>query len=138
MMLVHFPSALFPLSFIADLTALLLGDKIFFTFSFYMMAAGVVFGSAALIFGIIDLLNIPSDTKPFKVALTHGGLNFIWFSTFAMLGGTKLQNYPNVEFSIPEIFIKCVVVAGLIFTNYLGGELVLRFGIGKINEQPDK
>jgi uncharacterized membrane protein len=138
MMLVHFPSALFPVSLLADFIAIYSGDNSFYTFSFYALAAGTGFGWIALVFGLIDLLKISSDHKAFNKALLHGGLNFLWLITFSVLTGLKLKSYPAIEFSLSEIIIKSIVVSGLIFSNFLGGELVLRFGIGKLPNSSNK
>lgn len=131
MMLIHFPSALFPASLIADFTAIIFNDNIFFIFSFYAAAAGVIFGFAALIFGVIDLLKLPSASRVFNVALLHGGLNFLWLTVFSILAGMDIKYYPDIEHSTLNLTIKTFVVSGLIFSNYLGGELVLKYGIGK-------
>jgi len=130
-MLVHFPSALFPVGLIADLAGFFMNNANFYLFSFYCTTGGVVFGFMALIFGIIDLLKISPQDKAFNTALTHGGLQFLWLIIFSVLIKSDINNYPSIFHSLFNIILKALLVSGLLFTNYLGGELVLKYGIGK-------
>ena len=130
-MLVQFPSSLFPLSLLSDLTALYTGDNNFYLFSFYLAFAGTAAGWLALLFGILDLMKIPAEKTEFNKALIHGGLNFLWLISFSILVGSEMKIYPSLEYSLIKLIVKIIVVTGLIFSNFIGGELVLRYGIGK-------
>jgi len=77
------------------------------------------------------LLKISSDNEAFNKALLHGGLNFLWLTIFSVLTGLEIKSYPMIEYSQVKLLLKIFVVTGLIFSNYLGGELVLKYGIGK-------
>ncbi len=131
MMLVHFPSALFPVSLIADLAAIIYGEHTFYTFAFYSAVAGIAFGWLALLFGVIDLLRIPPEHSAFYIALIHGGLNFFWLILFSIVIGMEIKTYPETGYSSMKLIVKLAAVTGLLFSNFLGGELVLKFGIGK-------
>jgi uncharacterized membrane protein len=130
-MLVQFPSSLFPLSLLADLIAVYSGNNHFYIFSFYSAFAGTAIGWLALLFGIVDLVKIPAEQTAFNKALIHGGLNFLWLTAFSVLVATEVKNYPSFEYSIIKLVVKIIVVTGLILSNYIGGELVLKHGIGK-------
>ena len=132
MMLVHFPSALFPMSVVFDLASIYFEDNNLSLFSFYSAAAGITLGWFALIFGIIDLLKIESQPKAFSKALLHGGLNLTWLIIFSVFVGIDFKTYPQINFpNILEVVVKIWTVIGILFSNFLGGELVLRFNIGK-------
>lgn len=131
MMLIHFPSALFPISLIADFAAVYLDDNIFFFFSFYAAASGAVLGFASIIFGVIDLLKIPTGTEIFNTALIHGGLGFLWVIVFSIFAGVDIKYYPEIHHSTANIIVKTLAVGGLVYSNYLGGELVLKYNVGK-------
>src|SRR6476620_11479925 len=75
-MLIHFPSALFPMDLACSAIFLYTKDASFTTASFYSMAGGVMLGWLAVIFGVFDLLNVFKN-KPaaMKKALWHGGIN---------------------------------------------------------------
>ena len=130
-MLVQFPSALFPLSLLGDLIGIYSGNNHFYIFSFFSAFAGTAVGWLALLFGIVDLIKIPAEQTAFNKALIHGGLNVLWLSAFTVLIAAQIKNYPSVGYSITELVVKTIVVTGLIFSNYIGGELVLKYGIGK-------
>ncbi len=132
LMLVHFPAALFPMALMLDICSSYFNDKNLSLFSFYTISAGTILGWAAIIFGAIDLLKIPSDKKVFKTALLHGGLNLLWLFTFTILAGIEIQSYPDINFpSAAKIAAEAFAVAGMLYSNFLGGELVLKYDIGK-------
>jgi uncharacterized membrane protein len=130
-MLVQFPSSLFPLSLLADLIAVYTGNHHFYIFSFYSALAGTAVGWLALLLGIVDLIKIPAEHTAFNKTLIHGGLNFLWLTAFTVLVGTEVKYYPSSGYSFIRLVVKTIVVTGLIFSNYIGGELVLKYGIGK-------
>jgi len=131
MMLVHFPSALLPVSLIADFAAIFYGENNFYLFAFYSAVVGTAFGWLALLFGVIDLLSIPPEHSAFNKALIHGGLNFFWLILFSVYTVMEIKTYPEIGYSSLKLIVKIAVVTGLLFSNFLGGELVLKFGIGK-------
>jgi uncharacterized membrane protein len=131
MMLVHFPSALFPVSLIADIAGIVFKEHNFFIFGFYSAVTGTTFGWLALLFGIVDLLKIPGEQPAFNKALIHGGLNFLWLTIFTIIIGMEIKNHPQIGYSLLKVIGKSIAVAGLLFSNFIGGELVLKYGIGK-------
>jgi uncharacterized membrane protein len=136
MMLVHFPAALFPLSAVLSVTSYIYKDKILSLFNFYIICAGSLLGWLALIFGVIDLFKIQEMKEPFKTALIHGGLNTLLVSVFSVIAGVQFKYYPQIPVpSLVAVIIEAAAVSAMIYTNYLGGELVLRYGVGK-KEKP--
>jgi len=132
MMLVHFPSALFPLSASFALISFLLHNNELALFNFYIICTGAAMGWLALIFGIIELLQIQELEAPFKIALIHGGLNSLWVSVFTILAGVQVKYYPIIPVpSLAQVIIEIAVVLMMLYSNFLGGELVLKHGIGK-------
>jgi uncharacterized membrane protein len=132
MMLIHFPSALLPLSVIFDAAGIYFKESNFILFSFYSAAAGAAAGWFALIFGIIDLLKIESSSKAFSTGLWHGGLNLLWLLIFSLFTGIDLKSYPGIDFpSSGEFLSKIIAAAGPLYSNFLGAELVLKYGIGR-------
>ncbi len=131
-MLVHFPVAFFPMSAVLDLLSIIYSNSALSLFSFYSSSAGVILGTLAVIFGTIDLIKIPSKEKHFNIALIHGGLNFLWVIIFAAIAGINLKYYPEINIAgRTQTIIEFLSVAGMIYSNFLGGELVLKFGMGK-------
>lgn len=131
-MLIHFPVAFFPMSLVLDILSIIYSGNSLSLFSFYSSSAGVITGIFAMLFGAIDLINIPSKEKYFNTALLHGGLNFLWIAVFAIIDGINFKNYP--EIFIPnkiQVIVEFVIVSGMIYSNFLGGELVLKYGLGR-------
>jgi uncharacterized membrane protein len=95
-----------------------------------MIAAGVVSGALAAVFGWIDWFGIPANTRAKRVGLTHGVGNAIVLVLFA---GAWLIRYNLGEhrWSPRWSFVLMLLGAGLaLFTAWLGGELVDRLGVG--------
>ncbi|MGH7600139.1 MAG: DUF2231 domain-containing protein, partial [bacterium] len=62
-------------------------------------------------------------------------LNFVWLMWFGVLFGLRLKQYPQIESATTiEIILSGVAVAGLFFSNFLGGELVFRHKLGIIEK----
>jgi len=132
MMLVHFPAALFPVSAVFSLLSNVRYDPELALFNFYIICSGALVGWAALIFGIIDLIKIQGTDKRFMIGIIHGSLNILWLSFFSVLAGIQLKYYPSVPVpSLPIVLVEIFVVSSMIYSNHLGGELVLKYGAGR-------
>lgn len=127
-MLVHFPSALFPMDLACSLLYLYKNDVSFTQASFYAICGGVILGWAAVVFGLFDLINIFKN-KPGSMnkALLHGGINSVVVIAYTCLAFMQYANYPNVRPDSYEIIAaKTVVVSFMIAGNFFGGSLVLK------------
>ncbi len=130
-MLVHFPSALFPTSVFFDVLAFIWGDKALANAAFYTLTVGLIGGIAAAIFGAIDFYRLSPTHEAWNKAGLHACLNIIWLSLFAVLLGLRIKSYPLIGLATPtELIISILGVIGLIFSNFLGGDLVFRHKIG--------
>jgi uncharacterized membrane protein len=126
-MLVVFPIGLLATSTIFDIIGLLSGNSTFHLVAFYMLAAGVIGGLIAALFGAMDWLAIPSRTAAKQVGLVHGVINVVVVAVFIIAGFVRQQ------IDDPENLSLVLSVAGLVllsFSGWLGGELVYRYGIG--------
>lgn len=128
-MLVVFPVGLLGTAAIFDILFLATGSRILATVSFYMIAAGVVGGLLAAIFGFIDWLALPSNSRAKSTGLWHGLGNVVLVVLFAsswlIRGGT-------VDF-VPTGLALLLSFGGFalaLITAWLGGELVYRLGVG--------
>lgn len=127
-MLIHFPSALFPMDLVCSAIAFCLGMKSFYDAAFYALIGGVVFGWAAVITGTFDLLAVFKN-KPasVKAALIHGGINTVVLMAFSVIAFIEFQKYPEHSMNgLPLIIIKAGLVLVMIVGNYLGGNLILK------------
>lgn len=135
MMLIHFPAALLPFSFIFDVLAVLYKNSSFALTGFYMLTTGLWLGAAAAVFGIIDFIRIPeSKTGARSKGVIHMILNMVWMSVFAVIWGLRVKGYPAVSYeSVFELIISALSVLMMLVSNHFGGEMVLKEGIGTAN-----
>jgi uncharacterized membrane protein len=126
--LVPFPLGLLTTSVVFDVVHLLAGGVKWAEISFWMIAAGVIGGLLAAVFGLIDWLAIPSGTRAKAVGLGHGLSNVLMVALFAVswLLRTGAPGNPGV---LP-IVLSFLGVGLASLGGYLGGELVFRLGIG--------
>ncbi|HSL44916.1 MAG TPA: DUF2231 domain-containing protein [Anaerolineales bacterium] len=128
-MLIVFPLGLLATAVIFDILYLIFGNRSLVTASYYMIAAGVLGGLLAAIFGFIDWLALPNNSRAKSIGLWHGLGNFVIVLLFA---GSWLLRRNNVDF-IPDglALILGFAATGLaLITAWIGGELVYRLGVG--------
>ena len=82
--LIPFPLGLLTTSVAFDVVYLLTGDGKWSGISFWMIAAGVIGGLGAAVFGLIDWLAIPSGTRAKSVGLWHGAANVVVVALFSV------------------------------------------------------
>lgn len=129
LMLIHFPSALFPMDLICAFLAFYTGNASFSDASFYAITGGVFFGWAAVLAGMFDLAKIASSKKQslVKKTLIHGGVNttvLIIYTLFFMVGFKK---YPHlVKDDMLILMVKAGAVTLMVIGNFIGGSLVLK------------
>ena len=127
-MLIPFPLGLLSTAVVFDLIHLFSGDGKWADIAFYMVAAGIVGGVAAALFGWIDWFAIPADTRAKRVGLMHGGGNALVLVLFALSWLLRLDAPRSPEALALVLSFAGVALAG--FTGWLGGELVDRMGVG--------
>ncbi len=128
-MLIVFPLGLLATALFFDLIALALDrHQGLFTTSYYMIAAGVVTGLLAAVFGLIDFLKIPSGTRAKRIGRLHGGGNVVVVVLFAaswFLRRDTPADPPTMAIALAALGAGLATITG-----WLGGELVDRLGVG--------
>ena len=127
-MLIVFPLGLLATAVIFDVIALITNSGRWADISFWLIAAGIIGGLAAALFGLIDWTGIPGDTRAKRIGLLHGVGNVIVVVLFA---GSWLLRRDNP--AVPETLALALSFAGAalaLVTGWLGGELVDRLGVG--------
>jgi uncharacterized membrane protein len=93
-----------------------------------MIAAGIIGGLLAAVFGFVDWLAIPSGTRAKTIGLLHGGGNVVVTLLFII---SWLVRRPAPENPGAAAFaLSFVAVLLALVTGWLGGELVNRLGVG--------
>lgn len=127
-MLIVFPLGLLAMSLFFDLIALIFDRPALHSAAFYMIAAGIVTGLLAAVFGFIDYLAIPGNTRAKRVGRLHGIGNVIVVAIFAASWWLRRG---DVEHPATIAIVLSAVAAGIAtITGWLGGELVDRLGVG--------
>jgi uncharacterized membrane protein len=128
-MLIVFPLGLLATAVVFDILELITGNGDFYVASAYAIAAGVVGGLVAAVFGLLDWLAIPAGTRARQVGLWHGVGNVVVVLLFAVswLLRATADNWDANALAVILGFAG-VLVAGV--TGWLGGELVERLGVG--------
>ncbi len=130
-MLVHFPAALFPFGLLMDVLAVVVGEQTFAATACYSYAGGVALGCLAAVFGAMDYFRISAEERMWKIASLHALLNVLWVCAFAFICGVRLTQFPHFAVATSgQLTTAAVCVLGMIVSNHLGGELVLRYGLG--------
>jgi uncharacterized membrane protein len=133
LMLVHFPAGLFPTALALDSGALIFSRARLAVCALFVLGGGVMGGVLAALFGSMDYLRLASDHPAWRKASLHGALNLLWLAAFTAMCAAKAKDYPDVPIpSAWEVATSATLVAGVLVSNYLGGELVLRHGVGLV------
>jgi len=126
--LIVYPLGLLSTAVVFDVIYLVTGNPTWTTVSFWMIAAGIVGGLLAAVFGLIDYLNIPSGTRARRIGLLHGLTNV--FVMILFVASWLLRRYSTDVPSTTAFALSFIGVAAALLGGWLGGELVERLGVG--------
>jgi uncharacterized membrane protein len=128
-MLIVLPLGLFIAAVVFDAVYLWRGSPGFATAAYWNIAAGIVGGLLAAVFGAIDWFAIPAGTRAKRIGLLHGGSNVVVVLIFALvwlMRGDRPDTAPTTNLFLLEV----VALALGSVAGWLGGELVDRLGVG--------
>jgi uncharacterized membrane protein len=127
-MLIVFPLGLLSTAVLFDVLYVVTGNADLAIVSFWAMAAGIVGGLFAAIFGAWDWLAIPRDTRAKRIGLWHGGGNVVILALFASSWILRLGDTAYLPSIIPLV-IGLIAAAMALVTAWLGAELVYRLRV---------
>jgi uncharacterized membrane protein len=128
-MLIVFPLGLLTTAVIFDILYLITDRSGFQITAAYTIAAGIIGGVVAALFGLIDYMGIPPGTRAKRIGALHGLGNVIVLLLFAVswvLRARAAGWHPSAL----ALVCSFAGVALASVTSWLGGELVERLGIG--------
>jgi uncharacterized membrane protein len=127
-MLIAFPLGLFPVAVIFDITHWYTQNGRWAEISFWLIAAGIIGGLLAAVFGFTDWLKIPAGTRAKAIGLLHGVVNVVVVGLFIVSWLLRRPN-PSAPGTL-EIALGIIAVLLALFSGWLGGELVFRLNMG--------
>ncbi len=127
-MLIVFPLGLLATAVIFDILHFVFGGDAWLLAARYMIAAGVIGGLIAAIFGLIDWLAIPAGTRAKRIGALHGIGNVVVVVLFIL--SWLLRPDDGRPPSTLGYVLSFAGVALALVTGWLGGELVDRLGVG--------
>ncbi len=128
-MLIVFPFGLLATGLIFDILYAINGLHELAIAAFWMIAGGIVGGLLAAVFGFLDWLRVPAQTRAKSVGLVHGGGNVVVVALFLI---SLLLRY-NAADHVPgtaNLILELIGGGIALITAWLGGELVERLGVG--------
>lgn len=127
-MLIPFPLGLLGMAVVFDIINRLGGSDTFSQSAHYMIAAGIITGLVAAVFGLIDWLAIPEGTRAKRIGLFHGAGNAVVILLFIVAWFLRRDDASDPS---ALVLVLEVIAAGLaMVSGWLGGELVDRLGVG--------
>lgn len=127
-MLIVFPLGLLATSLVFDIAYHATSNGRWADIAYVMIAAGIIGGLVAAVFGLIDWLGIPGGTRAKRIGALHGIGNVVVVGLFAV---SWLIRYDNpVRPEVSSLVLSILGVALAVVTGWLGGELVDRLGVG--------
>lgn len=127
-MLIVFPLGLLATALAFDIVGLSTGNPSWYGISYWMIAAGIIGGLLAAVFGLLDWVGIPSGTRAKAIGLWHGAANVVVVLLFIVswfLRRPDPQTPGSLALALSFIGVGIALVSG-----WLGGELVERLGVG--------
>jgi uncharacterized membrane protein len=127
-MLIVFPLGLLATSLFFDIARLSSGNPQWGLISYWLIAVGILSGLVAAVFGLIDWLAIPPDTRAKRIGRLHGIGNVVVVGLFAASWFLRRDDPGNPEGAAITLSVLAVLLA--LVTGWLGGELVDRLAVG--------
>ncbi len=127
-MLIVFPVGLLVMAVIFDIIDYVLGRTALAAASYYDIAAGVIGGLLAAIFGLRDWLALPAGTRAKSVATIHGLGNVILVVLFIVSWLIRNASPGHAPDALALILALIGLAVGVV-TSWFGGELVFRLGV---------
>ncbi len=124
-MLIVFPLGLLIMSVVFDILHYITGNATFSTVAYYDIAAGIIGGLLAAIFGLLDWLAIPPGTRAKAVGATHGIGNVMVVLLFVVSWLIRNGNSGHQPDTWAFVMSIVAILIGAV-TAWLGGEMVFR------------
>jgi uncharacterized membrane protein len=127
-MLIVFPLGLLPTAVACDIIYLARSNPNWAHLSYWLIAAGVISGVVAAVFGFADWLGLDSGTRAKRLGVWHLAVNDTMLVLFAISWWLR-RSAPDAP-STAAIALGVIGLLFGLFGGWLGGELVYRLSVG--------
>lgn len=131
-MLIVFPLGLLGTAVVFDILYLITDRPGFTLAAGYTIAAGILGGLLAAVFGLVDWVAIPRRSRAKRIGAVHGLGNVVVVGLFAVSWVLRVRA-SGWDPSGWALAFSFTGIALAVFTGWLGGELVDQLGVG-VNE----
>ena len=129
-MLVPIPIGAWVASLVFDLGSYFVDDPSFLMRgSYWLIATGVVAALVAAIFGLMDLLAIPTGSRPFKVGLVHMAMNVTLVAVFTASFFVRINQSAGDQVDLWLVVVSAVAILALLVSGILGGMMSYHYGV---------
>ena len=125
--LIHFPLALLPVSIGADLLGRLTGSESLLDLGRKTMPLAAASGLVAGVAGLMAQTEVKAEGKAMDLLKTHRTLNL---GLVAIAGAMAVQRARDEKPSAAYIGLGLAGIAAMMYSAYLGGDMVYRDGVG--------
>jgi uncharacterized membrane protein len=127
-MLIVVPLGLLSIGVLFDVLYLVTATEVFAEVAFWNITAGIIGGLAAAVFGLIDWMAIPKDTRARRIGAWHGLGNVVIVGIFMVSWLLRAPDHAYAPNLLP--FLAGLIAVGLaLITAWLGAELVYRLRV---------
>ena len=97
--------------------------------AWWLIGVGLIGAGLAAVFGLVDLLQIPRGTRPWRVARVHVALNVGVAVLFLIGYAWRVDDHTELDKTgAGQLMLSCVAVGLLVVAVFLGQTLTYRFG----------
>jgi uncharacterized membrane protein len=138
-LLVTVPIGSWVAAFLFDIASRSSSDgKPFAEAAYWLIGLGVISALLAAVFGLMDLMAIPTGTKAFRVALTHLILNVTVVVLFAISFLIRAADVYGKPTSVGLFILSIVALAILTVSGWLGGMMAYHYGVRVADDETQR
>jgi uncharacterized membrane protein len=107
--------------------------------AWWLIGVGLIGAAIAAVFGVVDLLQIPRWTRPWRIALAHAALNVGVAVLFLIGYAWRAGDHTALDKTgAGQLTLSCIAVGLLVLAMVLGQTLTYRFALRVDRQETDE
>jgi uncharacterized membrane protein len=107
--------------------------------AWWLIGVGLIGAAIAAVFGVVDLLQIPRWTRPWRIALAHAALNVGVAVLFLIGYAWRAGDHTALDKTgAGQLTLSCLAVGLLVLAVVLGQTLTYRFALRVDRQETDE